>query len=244
MKPSDKEKNKVRLQVFLSRNGVCSRREAFDVIQKGYVTVNGEAILEPSFSVDFYKDRICVQQKPVKPKKFDYVMLNKPKGYVTTMGDRFAKKTVYDLLPKQMAHLSPVGRLDRETEGLLLLTNNGDVANRLTHPRYGMDKTYYVIVQGNLSLETRKRLERGVYISGQRTAPSKITEVQVKREETSCKITIHEGKKRQIRIMFGKLKHKVVYLKRLIQGPLKLGNLKTGRFRELSKDEIQKLLEL
>lgn len=244
MKQSDKETNKIRLQVFLSRNGVCSRRQAMDMIKEGKVSVNGTKILEPSFAVHPQVDRISVGNKIIKSRTFDYILLFKPKGYVTTKADKFAKKTVFDLLPKQFQHLVPVGRLDKDTEGLLLLTNNGDVAHRLTHPRFKIDKVYYVEIKGLLEQKSKVRLEKGIYVLGKRTAPAKISNTQRKKDKTSLLITVHEGKKRQIRIMFSKMGHKVIYLKRIVLGPIKLGSLKSGRFRVLSKNEIQQLLDL
>lgn len=234
----------MRLQVFLSHNGVCSRREAMKVVQDGRVVVNGKIVSEPSFQVDPAKDHISVDGKLIQAKQNIYIMLNKPKGFVTTKEDPFAVKTVLDLLPKSFQHLVPVGRLDRDTEGLLLLTNDGDIAYKLTHPKFNIDKTYYVRMNGRLSDEEKKTLEQGIFIEGEKTAPAKIFEVKWRADESECKITIHEGKKRQIRIMFAKMGHKVTYLCRLKQGPLKLGNLPTGEHRRLRPDEVESLKKI
>ncbi len=239
MKPSDNEasKVKVRLQVFLSRNGVCSRRRAFDVIQEGKVAVNGQIIQEPSTPVSPLKDKVCVDGKRVAGKSYAYILLNKPQGYVTTKADRFADKTVFDLLPSRYAHLVPAGRLDKDTEGVLLFTNDGDAVYRLTHPGFCVDKIYMVRVSGKLSLEDKKHLEKGVVIDRKKTSPAKIRDVHYGQGSTEFLMTIHEGRKRQIRLMLDKVRHKVIYLKRIQQGPLKLGTLKTGKFRELTKEE-------
>ncbi len=234
----------MRLQVFLSHNGVCSRREGLQVVQNGHVMVNGKLITEPSFQVDPDKDRVLVDGKPIKVQQTTYIMMNKPKGYVTTKEDPFADKTVLDLLPKSFQHLVPVGRLDKDTEGLLLLTNDGDVAYKLTHPKFNVNKTYYVRIQGRLGDEAKLKLEQGVVIEGEKTAPAKIFDVKWRGVETECKITIHEGKKRQIRIMFSLMGHKVTYLCRLKQGPLKLGNLPTGEHRRLREDEVENLKKI
>jgi len=241
MKPSDKEKNNLRLQVFLSHNGVCSRRQAMEVIQSGRVRVNGRIIREPSTPVNFRKDKISVDGKLIQEKAYDYIMLNKPRGYVTTKAGQFSDKTVFDLFPQKFHHLSPAGRLDKDTEGLLLFTNDGDAAYRLTHPKFNLDKTYFVQVSGRLELQSKQRLEQGVVVEKKKTAPAKIKNVRVLKDRTELMITIHEGRKRQIRLMFSSAGHKVKYLKRLSQGPLVLGSLKVGNWRSLTEGELKKL---
>ncbi len=238
MKSSDSKPSKIRLQVFLSRNGVCSRRRAFVLIQGGDVAVNGGVVREPSLPVDPSRDKIHVKGREIKQKSYAYILLNKPRGYVTTKADRFAAKTVFDLLPLRYAHLVPVGRLDKDTQGLLLLTNNGDVTYQLTHPRFNVDKIYAVCIKGKLEITARKRLEGGVVIEGKKTAPARIKSVGYQHNVTEFLMTMHEGRKRQIRLMLAKVGHTVISLKRIQQGPLKLGTLKTGKFRELTKHEI------
>jgi 23S rRNA pseudouridine2605 synthase len=239
MKPSDKDPSKLRLQVFLSRNGICSRRQAMDIIKEGHVKCNGHICREPSTLVDAGRDHVFVDGKRVQSKKYAYILLNKPSGYTTTKSDRHAQKTILDLLPRKFQHLSPAGRLDRDTEGLLLLTNDGDVAYCLTHPKFNVDKTYFVRIRGKLTLDKTRRLERGIFIEGKRTAPAKIKNVRVLKDNTELKIIIHEGRKRQIRVMFATEGYKVIYLKRLLQGPLALGVLKKGEWRLLTRQEIE-----
>ncbi|MBU0467865.1 MAG: rRNA pseudouridine synthase [Candidatus Omnitrophica bacterium] len=231
----------MRLQVFLSRNGVSSRRGALDLIKKGNVSLNGEVVFEPSTEVDEKCAGVSVNGERIKPRKFVYILLNKPKGYMTTKEDRFADKTVLDLLPKNLNHLAPVGRLDKDTEGLLLLTNDGDVAYKLTHPKFNIDKTYYVTLRERLEHQKRIKVENGVYLDGVKTLPAKIKIIKLLRDRTELTITIHEGKKRQVRRMFANVKTKVLYLKRLVQGPLKLGTLKVGCARELNAKEINSI---
>ena len=257
----------LRLQVFLSRNGVSSRRRAFVLIQEGRVAVNGQVNREPSTPIDPVKDDVMVDGKRIEAKVFNYVMLNKPKGYVTTRFDRFADKTVYDLLPKEYQHLVPVGRLDKDTEGLLLLTNDGDLVYRLTHPKHNIDKIYFVRLDGILNDLQKKQIEQGVVLEGKKTAPAKIHNMAViasdrrersnlndcfvanaprndNRTQTELKITIHEGRKRQVRLMFGKVGLKVVYLQRVSQGPLLLEKLSLGQIRPLTENEVVQLKKI
>jgi len=241
MKSSVSGPHNLRLQVFLSRNGVCSRRRAFDMVRDGRVKLNGEVCLEPSTPVDPQKDRIEVEGKVIRGKAYDYILLNKPSGYTTTKADRFAQKTVLELLPENLRHVVPVGRLDRETEGLLLLTNDGDAAYRLTHPKFNVDKTYFVRIAGRLEAGAKKRIEQGLHIDGKKTFPARIGNVAPHKDGAELTITIHEGRKRQIRLMFAKVGCRVVYLKRTAQGPLALGNLKSGQWRELTRAEIDQL---
>lgn len=234
----------MRLQVFLSHCGVCSRRKALTMINAGNVKVNGQVIEEASFDVNTDSDSVVVDGKLVKPKSLVYILLNKPKGVFTTKADQYAKKTVFDVLPKQFKHLNPVGRLDKETEGLLLLTNDGDVHQRLTHPKYQMDKIYFVRIDGRLDIAKKEKLERGIYLEGKRTTPAKIKLLKSKRDIAELYMTIHEGRKRQIRIMFSKVGHKVIYLKRIQQGPLKINQMKPGEWRMLNKKEIREIQAL
>ncbi len=228
----------------MSRNGVCSRRKAFDLVKSGHVSVNGRQVIEPSTPVDPGKDKICVDDKVIAAKACTYILFNKPQGCVTSREDRFAEKTVFDLLPAEFRHLVPVGRLDKDTEGLLLLTNDGDLTHKLTHPRFDIDKTYRVKITGTLELKDRQALERGVVVEGRRTAPARIQDVRRSGNGTEFTITIHEGRKRQIRLMAAHIGKKVIYLQRVAQGPLRLGVLKLGRWRELTDKEIQSLHQL
>lgn len=231
----------MRLQVFLSRNGVCSRRKALDLVMGGRVSVNGQQVVEPSTSVDPAQDKICVDGKVVAAKAYMYILFNKPQGCVTTREDRFAEKTVYDLLPAEFRHLVPVGRLDKDTEGLLLLTNDGDLTHKLTHPRFDIDKTYRIQMTGTLETKDRQALEGGIVIDGRRTAPARIGNVRRMGSGTEFTITIHEGRKRQVRLMVASLGEKVTFLQRIAQGPLRLGDLKSGGWRELTPQEIEAL---
>ena len=169
-----------------------------------------------------------------------YIMLNKPKGVTTTKKDRFAKKTVMDLLPRKFRHLNPVGRLDKDTTGLILLTNDGGMINTLTHPRFNIDKTYEVTLDRKLSLSDKARLEKGILLDGRYTRECVIRP----RSKNRLEIVLHEGRKRQIRRMFSGAGYNVLALKRLKEGLLILGTLPEGGWRFLKEDEIKSHLAL
>jgi len=230
-----------RLNVFLAHQGVCSRRDAMDLIQRGRVSVNGKVVKEPSMQVAGGRDRVTVDDEPVEKKSYDYIMLNKPAGYMTTREDKFADKMVLELLPPKYQHLNPVGRLDKDTEGLLILTNDGELAHQLTHPKFNVDKTYLVKIQKQLTDDNVRKLQNGVILDGVKTAPARIEAVRLIKPGCEFLLTIHEGRKRQVRMMLGKVGHYVTFLKRVRQGPLTLGHLPTGKFRILEKKEVEKL---
>ncbi len=227
----------MRLQVFLSRSGACSRRKALAVVFAGRVSVNGRVISEPSFLVLPEKDRVLLDGRPVGPREKAYVLFHKPKGVVTTKRDRFADKTVLDFFPTDLRHLNPVGRLDKDTTGLLFLTNDGDLAHRLMHPSFDVEKVYRVRLDRPLSPADKTKLEKGVVLDGKRTLPCRIGG----RGAADIEMTIHEGRKRQVRRMFAFLGYAVEELKRIRHGPLVLGNLKPGSWRRLAPHEIQAL---
>ena len=227
----------MRLQVFLSHSGVCSRRRALELIQSGQVTVNGSVIREPSHPVDPRKDTVVFAKRRISLKEKIYILLNKPKGVTTTKKDRFAERTVMDILPAGYKHLFPVGRLDKDTEGLLIMTNDGDFSYKLTHPSFAINKVYVAKLDRGLADDHRIRLESGVKLEDGLTAPCRITNLT----EKEVKITIHEGRKRQIRRMFALFKYRVSGLKRVSVGSLDLGDLSAGRWREISDKELREL---
>jgi len=223
----------MRLQVFLSSSGVASRRSAVDIIKSGRVRVNDTLIFEPSHRVTLEKDKVYLDDKRVFPKEKIYIILHKPKGVTTTKKDKFAEKTVMDLLPRRFRYLNPVGRLDKDTTGLLLLTNDGSAINRLTHPRFKVDKIYVVTLNRKLAVPDKLKLEKGISLDGRRTAGCRL---QLGPGKT-LKITIHEGRKRQIRRIFAETGYSVKRLKRLKEGMLTLGSLPEGMWRFLTKEE-------
>ena len=230
----------MRLQVFLSKAGVCSRRSAVDIIRSGKARVNNRKILEPSFKINPAKDIVFLSSKKILLKEKVYIMMNKPKGVTTTKKDRFAKRTVMDLLPRRLSHLNPVGRLDKDTTGLLLLTNDGELINRLTHPRYNIEKLYEARLNARLKDDDRVVLERGLDLDGERTLPCRIR----LREKSNLEIILREGKKRQIRRIFSKMGYKVLDLKRSKEGSLVLAGLKESRWRALTEKELRGLRKI
>lgn len=233
-----------RVQKLLARAGVASRRDAEELIRAGRVTVNGD-VVELGGKADPVADAIKVDGKRIHPAQtFQYILLNKPGGYITTRSDPEGRPTVYDLLPDAWRQtLSPVGRLDWGTEGLLLLTNDGELAQRVAHPRYGCRKVYHAKVKGEPPESQLDRIRRGMVIDGRRTAPAKVTPLPSRktRNNTWIAIELGEGRTRQIREMFFRIGHPVGRLKRVSIGPVTDRGLPVGAFRELSPKEIAQL---
>ncbi|NTU62893.1 MAG: rRNA pseudouridine synthase [Chloroflexi bacterium] len=229
-----------RIQKLLAQAGYGSRRACEEFLTEHRVTVNGQ-VVELGAKADPIRDVIKVDGKRVQfESKRIYLALNKPIGVVTTNADEFGRKTVRDLIPLE-GHLYPVGRLDADSEGLVLLTNDGDLANALTHPRYEHEKEYRVLVEGEPSASTLKAWRHGVLLEGQKTAPAKVEVTGGDRGLTWVRVTMHEGRKRQIREVAGMLGHPVKYLQRVRVGPIRLINLKVGEWRYLSASEIKLL---
>ncbi|WP_084078662.1 pseudouridine synthase [Desulfitobacterium chlororespirans] len=234
-----------RLQKVLAQAGIASRRHAEDIIVQGRVQVNGEVIRTLGTKV-VSTDRIVVDGRPlpIPQKDYAYYLLHKPTGYITSVTDPQGRKTVMELMEKISQRVYPVGRLDYDTSGLLLLTNDGDLAHRLMHPSYGVEKTYRVEVGEKIPEQALKRLERGVLLEDGKTAPARIREVSPKGRGSgpAYEITIHEGRNRQVRRMFKAIGFPLSALKRMRFGPLELDpSLAPGAFRTLSKTEIQHL---
>jgi len=232
----------VRLQKILADAGVASRRASERLILEGAVTVNGKAVTELGARADPVVDEICVAgRRLAQPAAHKYLALHKPAGYVTTASDEYGRATVLDLLPDIGVRVFPIGRLDRETEGLLLLTNDGGLTERLTHPRYGVEKEYYVEIEGAPTDAAIEQLRSGVTIEGKRTAPAQVERLSADDAEVWLRITIHEGRKRQIRLMCESIGLAVQRLIRVRVGPIELAELPTGRYRHLSPREVTRL---
>lgn len=233
-----------RLQKLIARAGLASRRKAERWIEDGLVIVNGNKA-QLGDRADLTVDKVVVNGQPLKcAEKKITVMLNKPRGYVSTLNDPQGRKLVSDLISPIPERLFPIGRLDYNTEGLLLLTNDGDLAQGLSHPRYHVDKTYLVKVQGELTVAKSKSLENGLDLDDGRTAPAKVANIRGRGAHCWFEITIHEGRNRQVRRMCDKLGLQVLRLKRIRQGFLTLGTLPTGQFRVLDDHEIEKLKKI
>jgi len=236
-----------RLQVVLARFGIASRRGVVEIIESGKVTVNGKVVTEKGLRIDPAKDRVAIEGRELEGTttgRKSYFMLNKPKGVMTTLQDPHAERTVADFFRDVPARLFPVGRLDRDTTGLVLMTDDGELAFRLTHPRFGVAKRYRAGVEGAVTDQTIRRLEGGVMLEEGRTAPCRIDVSTRSPEGSVLYVTLHEGKKRQIRRIFQKMGHFVRDLERIEYGPLKLDDLRPGHRRELRAAEVRLLQEV
>ncbi len=231
---------KQRLQKILSDRGITSRRKAEEMIRQGLVAVNDvTACLGDSADPDV--DRITVEGRALPSSRpYIYLMLNKPRGYVTTLSDEKGRKNAAALVADCGARVYPVGRLDMDSEGLLLFTNDGDFANRIMHPSHEIEKTYVVRADG-FSQEAFQKLLEPIVLDGYRIKPPKLTLLSVQRTQAIFEITIHEGRNRQIRRMCEAAGMKVLRLKRIREGELSLGGLACGKWRYLSSEEIRKL---
>lgn len=230
---------KQRLNKIIAKSGICSRRKADELIQQGEVKLNGNTVTSLGVQADPQKDIIIVNNKPLQEEEKVYILLNKPTGYTTTTKDVHAEKTVFDLLPKLSVRLYPVGRLDKDTSGLLILTNDGNLSYKLTHPKFGISRVYEVSVKYSLPKTVIRKIEAGgLCIDDYTTYPCTAELILRKKNKTKLKLTIKEGKKRQIRKMFELVGHPVIELKRVQFGKLKLGYLKEGKYRRITKKEL------
>ena len=236
----------VRLNKFLAHAGVCSRREADQWIQEGRVKVNGRAVDELGIKIDPSRDRIEAGGRAVRAgeERPVFILLNKPAGPVVTVKDPFGRPTVMDLLPRLPARVFPVGRLDADSEGALLFTNDGETAFRLAHPRHGVVKDYEVRVEGAPSEGEIKKLGTGIFLEGRKTAPARLRVLRRGSHWTLLRVAIHEGRKREIRKMFEAVGYPVKALVRVEFAGLTLEGLRPGQWRYLKKAEIENLKKL
>ena len=233
----------LRLQKYIAMCGVASRRAAEALILESKVQVNGKTVREMGTKIEIGADRVTVSGTPIHAtlKKY-YIMLNKPAGYVSTAADQFGRPTVIDLVKEDInERIFPVGRLDYDTEGLLILTNDGEFAQRVTHPKYKTDKTYIAVITGGIAIRALGKLRRGVDIGDFVTSPADVEIIDAKAGKTTLQIVIHEGKNRQVRRMLEAVGCKLDYLKRIKIGTVELGNLPLGRWRHLTSHEINYL---
>ena len=236
----------MRLQKYMAMCGVAARRKCEEIIASGRVTVNGEIVTQMGTQVE-EGDHVTLDGQTITPEERKrYILYHKPAGEVTTVSDDKGRETVMDRFAGMDVRLYPVGRLDYDSEGLLLLTNDGELAQRLTHPSCEVDKTYLARVTGNPSGEALERLRRGVFMEGdeRRTYPADVRVVRDESLYSDVLVTIHEGRNRQVRRMFDAVGHRVLLLRRVRFGPLELGALRRGEWRELTEDEIARLKAL
>jgi len=235
----------MRLQKYLALSGVASRRASEKLIAEGHVAVNGIVVTEMGVQVDETADKITVDGAPIHlEEEKHYLAYYKPVGEVTTVSDPEGRATVMDKFRDYPVRLYPVGRLDFDSEGLLLLTNDGDMMNSLLHPSHEVDKTYLAKVSNRVEEESIRRLRAGVQLDGRLTSPAHVRVVRYEAFDTVLLVTIHEGRYRQVRRMFEAVGHQVVQLKRVGFGPIQLGDLPRGTWRQLTPNEIRKLKEL
>ncbi len=231
----------LRINAFVAKSLGISRRKA-DILLKKYpfhFTINSKPFsgkLSQKISVD--KDVVLYKGKRLKLPSFRYVALNKPRGYVTSCRDKYAKKLVIDLLPKGLRCLKPVGRLDKDTRGLIILTDDGKIIHPLLHPKYNIEKEYIVVVEGAITSDKIEKISQGVDLGDVVSLPCKAEVIEVGIEKSRIRLIMIEGKKRQIRRMFEKIGHPVIDLLRIRFGPIKLNNLKEGAWRYLSQNEV------
>src|SRR5437764_12177382 len=229
------------LERILSKAGVGSRTEARRWIAEGRVKVNGRVMKDPDHWIDLERDRVAFDGKPLQKAEKTYLLLYKPTGYLTTYRDPQGRPTIYDLLPERDRYLFPVGRLDLETSGLLILTNDTAFAERLTNPEYHVPKTYLVKASAHLTDDDLDKLRRGLELRDGPTRPAAVTRVRESGGKTVFEITLTEGRNRQVRRMVEALGAKVLKLVRVAIGPLRIGDLQIGKVRELTPDEVRTL---
>ena len=237
--------NNVRLQKYMAKCGVASRRKSEKIILEGRVTVNGLVVKELGTIIDPNKDIVKVDNKEIQIEKNKvYIMLNKPEGYVTTLKDKHSDKIVLDLIKSIEERIFPVGRLDLDTSGLLLMTNDGDLAYKLTHPSHEVPKKYIALVEGVPNNKKLNRFRKGLKIDGRVTAEAYVKIVKRYKDSSVLEISIHEGRNRQVRKMCEYIKHPVIKLKRVAIGELNLDNLEIGKWRYLTEKEVKYLKKL
>ena len=232
----------MRLNKFLASAGVASRRKCDELIEEGLISVNGKVVNELGTIIKEKKDKVFYEGRQILlPSSFVYIKLNKPKGYACTAKDEKGRKTIYDLLP-QGERLFSIGRLDYDTEGLIILTNDGDFANKVAHPRYSVDKEYHVTIEGQIKESELAVLRKGVVIDGERMPSAKVEFLSTDGKFTKLSVVIDEGMNRQIRRMFEAIGKTIKLLKRVRIGNVKLGGVKRGDFRDLTTQELDSLV--
>lgn len=235
----------MRLEKYLAECGVASRHGAQAVIESGLVEINGRIVTSVNLPVDPRKDDIRYRGIRCRPAAKVYIALNKPANYISSSSDNLGRRTVYSLLPPNTnKSVAPVGRLDRDAEGLMLFTNDGELANTMTHPRFRVPKTYHLECLGCVEDPQVKQLLNGIWLAEGKVTPRRVYVAKRMRNKTIMQLTVCDGKKNEIKRIMKKIGHKVISLKRLSIGPVNLGNLQRGRYRYLDKSEIEGLKSL
>lgn len=229
-----------RLNKYIASSGLCSRRKADELIESGAVMVNGKKVTELGFSVG-HKDKVFVNGKMIHPVKHEYYRFYKPAGYITTSDDEKGRKTIYDLLPENLHNLKPVGRLDKDSTGLLILTNDGDLINKLTHPTIKVPKFYRVSINGKITQNDIDAMYKGIEIEPGKKAYAEVDVIEIDNSHTVMEIVLYQGLNRQIRKMFEYLGFEVLTLKRTRHATLDLTGLKRGEFKPIKPGQIRDL---
>lgn len=229
-----------RLNKYIASSGLCSRRKADELIESGVVTVNGKKVTELGYSV-LPKDKVFVSGKMIHPVKHEYYRFYKPAGYITTAEDEKGRKTIYDLLPENLHHLKPVGRLDKDSTGLIILTNDGELINELTHPSVKVPKLYRVVVNSAITQNDIDKMYKGIEIEPGKMAYAQVDVLEIDKTSTVMEILLYQGLNRQIRKMFEYLGYEVVSLKRIQHAILNLDGLKRGEFKPIKPRQIKDL---
>ena len=232
--------SKLRLNKYIASSGICSRRKADELIENGYVNVNGKTIKELGYLIS-EKDKVFVEGKLIHPLKHEYYKFYKPAGYITTADDEKGRKTIYDILPEELKKLKPAGRLDKDSTGLLILTNDGDLINELTHPSVKIPKIYHVTVDGFVTEANINKMAEGFEIEAGKMAYADVQILERTKKATSMEITLYQGLNRQIRKMFDFLGFQVVSLKRIQHATITLEGLKRGEFKTIKPNQIKEL---
>ncbi len=235
---------KIRLNRYLSECGVASRRKADDLIKYGEIIVNGKYVAELGTTVDPERDTIELNGEIIKPEKKRYLILNKPKLYITAIGQgEDEKKTLDELIEDIPERVFPVGRLDYDVDGLIILTNDGELANKITHPRYELEKVYLATVRGSVSQAEISKMRRGVRLEDGQAKPDTVKVINRSDLETSIAVSFHEGRNRLVKRFFAEFDHPVTHLKRISVGPIRLGDLPRGKHRDLTAGELRNLIK-
>jgi 23S rRNA pseudouridine2605 synthase len=230
-----------RLNKFLAHAGIGSRRHCDELISEGHVTIDGERVRDLGTQIDPDKQEVVVDGQSVRPEQAVYWLVNKPRGYLSTNYDPSGRPRVIDLVAHVRQRVYTVGRLDEDSEGLILLTNDGELANRLMHPRYGVEKTYIVQVAGSPTRDDLQQLLKGVWLSDGHVHARRVKRLRKQGDSTWLEIVLSEGKNREIRRMLARLNHKIMRLKRIAIGSIRLGRLRSGKSRRLAPEEVERL---
>lgn len=233
-----------RLNKYIASSGLCSRRKADELIEQGKVFVNDKVVNELGFQVSV-KDKVVVEGKLIKPAKLEYYRFYKPAGYITTAEDEKGRKTIYDIIPPELKHLKPIGRLDKDSTGLIIMTNDGDLINELSHPSIKIPKIYTVSINGKITPQDGERMYNGIDIetdSGEiKTAYAEIFPIEIDNKTSTIRVTLYQGINRQIRKMFAVLGYEVISLKRIQHATITIEGLKRGQIKQMKPKQVNEL---